>query len=93
MPSTTRTSRKTTLYLPGELLAAADKAARAGGFRSRNELVAEGIRRMVQQINRDAIDTAFAAAASDEDYQGQDKAIQREFEAADVEAFRLGEID
>ena len=95
MPNTiARTkSQKVTIYLPSDLLAAADKAVKTGGFRSRNELVAAGMRHMIRQINREAIDAEFAAAADDEEYQAEDSAITAEFEAADIEAYHMIDLD
>jgi len=86
-------SRQATLYLPEELLDAADNAVQTGRYRSRNELVAAGLRHMIKQLNREAIDAAIAAAADDEEYLAEQAQIMAEFETADAEAFRLAETE
>ncbi len=85
-----RTTR-TTVTLPTDLLTAADRAVRAGEARSRNELVANALRRELASIERAAIDAAFAGMADDQAYLGEAQAISDEFAPTDWEAYRLGE--
>ena len=82
---------RTTLTLPADLLEAADRAVRSGKARSRNEFVAEAIRRELAAQERAGIDAAFAAMADDAEYQAEALAIEAEFATAGEEALRLAE--
>ncbi len=82
---------RTTVTLPTDLLTAADLAVRAGEARSRNELVANALRRELASIERAAIDAAFAGMADDKAYLEEARVISDEFVQADWEAYRLGE--
>jgi metal-responsive CopG/Arc/MetJ family transcriptional regulator len=82
---------RTTLALPAELIAAADRAVRAGKARSRNELVSIALRRELQAMERAAIDAEFAGMATDASYQDEAETIMREFAQADREALDAGE--
>lgn len=80
---------RTTVVLPAELLAAADRAVREGKARSRNELLASALRRELAGRRRAEIDAAFAAMAEDAEYLAE--ALAEEFAVADWEALRAGE--
>ena len=84
---------RTTVALPAELLDAADRAVRSGKARSRNDLLAMGLRREIEAQERASIDAAFHEAAGDEDVQEEAQAIAREFALADWEALQLEESE
>ena len=79
---------RTRLTLPVELLEAADRAVRTGYARSRNELVARALRRELAALERAAIDAAFATLGDDPDHVDEVRTLEREFAAADWQAFR-----
>lgn len=79
---------RTTLALPADLLAAVDRAVKAGKARSRNELVTMALERELAAQQRAAIDAAFAEMAQDPDYQAEANKISSEFASADWEAWR-----
>ena len=83
--------RATTVYLPADLLDAADRIVDEGGARTRNELIAAGLRHVVRQINREAIDRDFAGMATDSRYQEEARVICSEMAQAKWEAFQEGE--
>ncbi|HLQ34374.1 MAG TPA: ribbon-helix-helix protein, CopG family [Chloroflexota bacterium] len=82
---------RTTLTLPTDLLKEADRVVRQGGARSRNELLAEALRRELAVRERAEIDAAFAAMADDADYQAEVEQLSREFARSDWEAFQEAE--
>lgn len=82
---------RTTLALPADLLAAADRAVQAGKARSRNEFVANALRRELALQERSSIDAAFAGMAEDYDFQQEAIAIAEQFSPADWEALRISE--
>jgi metal-responsive CopG/Arc/MetJ family transcriptional regulator len=82
---------RTTLSLPADLLEAADQAVREGAAQSRNEFVALALRHELAAQERKQIDAAFASMAEDTDYLEETAAITEHFAAADWEAFNLGE--
>ena len=79
---------RTTLTLPVQLLEAANRAVRTGHARSRNELVARALRHELAALERAAIDTVFATLGDDPDHVDEVRILEREFAAADWEAFR-----
>ncbi|BAY42504.1 hypothetical protein SAMD00079811_00810 [Scytonema sp. HK-05] len=82
---------RTTLTLPSELLEATDKAVREGKAKSRNELVAQALRRELAALKRAEIDAALAEMANDPDYQAEVLKMEAEFASAQWEALQLGE--
>ncbi len=82
---------RTTVALPASLLDEVDSAVRKGLARSRNDLVRRALRRELALQERAAIDAAFAAMADDVEYHKESIEIEREFAAADAEAWRFGE--
>jgi len=82
---------RTTLTLPSELLEATDKAVREGKAKSRNELVAQALRRELAALKRAEIDAALAEMAKDPEYQAEVLKMEAEFASAQWEALQLGE--
>ena len=82
---------RTTVALPGDLLAAADNAVRKGKARNRNELLAIALQHELAAQERVEIDAAFAAMADDTAYKSEALAITDEFRQSDWEAFRSAE--
>lgn len=79
---------RTTLALPDDLLASIDRAVHEGKSRSRNAFVAEAVRQALAAIENAEIDAAFAAMATDDDYQREALRIAGEFEHASWEALQ-----
>jgi metal-responsive CopG/Arc/MetJ family transcriptional regulator len=80
---------RTTVALPADLVAAADRAVREGRASSRSALLATALRNELAALERAAVDAAFATMADDPVYQAEAAAIADEFAAADWEALRL----
>lgn len=85
--------RRTTVALPADLLAAADRAVQRGSAKSRADLLARALRRELAAQRRAAVDAAFDAMADDPAYQDEAVRIAEEFHVADREALRLGARD
>lgn len=77
---------RTTITLPVDLLAAADRIVREGKARSRNELVVAALRHEVAAQERAAIDAAFAALAGDEKFHAESVQLADEGVASGWEA-------
>ena len=75
----------TTLALPADLLAAVDKLVEEGRATSRDDLIANALRREVAEARRSALDAEFLAMAEDADYQSEARQILAEFARADWE--------
>lgn len=84
-----RKVKRFTVTLPDALLMAIDGAVRTGAARSRNAFVAGAVRQAIVAIESVEIDAAFAAMATDEDYQREALQIAGEFERASWEALQL----
>jgi metal-responsive CopG/Arc/MetJ family transcriptional regulator len=82
---------RTTLTLPSELLEATDKAVQQGKAKSRNEFVAQALRRELAALKRAEIDAALAEMAKDPEYQAEVLKMEAEFASAQWEALQLGE--
>jgi metal-responsive CopG/Arc/MetJ family transcriptional regulator len=82
---------RTTLTLPNELLEATDKAVEQGKAKSRNEFVAQALRRELAAQKRAEVDAVLAEMANDPDYQAEVLKIEAEFASAQWEALELGE--
>jgi len=78
---------RTTVALPEDLLTAIDRFVSEGRVVSRNELVVNGLRAHVQQLERDARDAEFQAMTDDPAYQAEARQILGEFADADREAW------
>ncbi|MGH2458434.1 MAG: CopG family ribbon-helix-helix protein [Chloroflexota bacterium] len=85
------TAVRTTVTLPSNLLDELDRAVKEGRSRSRNELIANAIRRELAAQKRSAIDAEFAKMADDEEYRTEAETITAEFATADWEASRQSE--
>ncbi len=83
-----KTTLRTTITLPRQLLDAVDQAVREGRAKSRNDLLATAIRHELGALQRAAIDAAFDEMANDLDYQEEARRITDEFARADWLAFR-----
>jgi metal-responsive CopG/Arc/MetJ family transcriptional regulator len=82
---------RTTLTIPRELLEATDKAVLEGKAKSRNDFVAQALRRELALQKRSEIDAALAEMANDPDYQAEVLKLELEFATAQWEALQLGE--
>jgi Arc/MetJ-type ribon-helix-helix transcriptional regulator len=84
-------SRRTTIALPSDLLDDIDQLVGEGKVRSRNQLIAQAIRRELAARKRAAIDASFQGMADDEDHRKESETLDREFATAGWEAFRQAE--
>jgi metal-responsive CopG/Arc/MetJ family transcriptional regulator len=82
---------RTTITLPAELLAAADKAVSQGKAKNRNEFVAQALIHELEALRRAEIDAALAEMAQDPEYQAQVLQMEAEFAVASWEALPLEE--
>jgi len=82
---------RTTLTIPRELLEATDKAVMEGKAKSRNDFVAQALRRELALQKRSEIDAALAEMANDPDYHAEVLKLELEFATAQWEALQLGE--
>jgi len=80
-------SRRTTVALPGDLLAAVDRLVRTGSAPNRNQFIAIAVETELRRRERAAIDSEFALMAADPDYQAEAAEIMRGFEASDRETW------
>ena len=86
-----------TVEIPPDLLAAADRAVRAGHARTREDLVVVALRHELDALTRDRqarraeIDAEFAHMAEDAHSQAEALQLDREFSEASWEAFRASE--
>lgn len=84
---------RTTVAIPVDLLRYMDEAVRAGHSVSRNQFLAVAIRKELERMQREAIDTEFEGMADDELYQNESSRISTEYAQADWEALRVAESD
>lgn len=82
---------RTTLTISRELLEATDKAVLEGKAKSRNDFVAQALRRELALQKRSEVDAALAEMANDPDYQAEVLKLEVEFATAQWEALQLGE--
>ncbi|MBF2003973.1 MAG: CopG family transcriptional regulator [Chlorogloeopsis fritschii C42_A2020_084] len=82
---------RTTITLPAELLAAADKAVSQGKAKNRNEFVAQALIHELEALRRAEIDAALAEMAQNPEYQAQVLQMEAEFAVASWEALQLEE--
>lgn len=83
-------NRRISVTLPTELLRQIDRAVREGYARSRNKFVTNALRRALAELERAAIDAAFAGMAEDADYQAEAQDIASAFDRASWEAIQYG---
>jgi Arc/MetJ-type ribon-helix-helix transcriptional regulator len=74
---------RTTVALPADPLTAIDRFVSEGRVVSRNELVVDGLRAHVQQLERAARDAEFQAMTDAAAYQAEARQILGEFAGAD----------
>lgn len=84
-------SARTTITLPKDLLEAVDRAVSAGLARSRNDLVAEVLRRLLAEEQRVAIDATFSGMDDDTMYLDESSALERGFDQSSWEVLRRAE--
>ena len=82
---------RTTVDLPPALLARAQHFVDEDVVRSRNALIIAALEYFLDHLERQAIDTQFAAMADDEDYRRLNLTLVEEFAASDWEALELDE--
>ena len=82
---------RTTLTISRELLEATDKAVLEGKAKSRNDFVAQALRRELALQKRSEVDAALAEMANDPDYQAEVLNLEVEFATAQWEALQLEE--
>jgi len=83
--------RRTTIALPRGLLEAADRAVDAGVAESRNDLLAEALRRFLAELRRAAIDAAFDGMAGDTDYLAEAELLEEGLDQASWETLQAAE--
>ena len=79
---------RTTVALPADLIAEADRAVSEGRAVSRDELFATALRRELAARDRASIDAAFAALAGDEAFHEESRLLAEEAVASGWEALR-----
>ena len=84
-------SLRTTIALPADLLVEMDRLVEEGKVRSRNQLIAQAIRRELAIRERAAIDASFEGMAEDEDHRKETEILEREFALPSWEAFQRSE--
>ena len=79
---------RTTVTLPDQLLKAVDQAVEAGKAKSRNELIANALRRELAALRRLEIDSAFQEMSADQQYRDESLNLSEEFAEADSETLK-----
>ncbi len=79
---------RTTVTLPDQLLKAVDQAVAAGKAKSRNELIANALRRELAALRRLEIDSAFQEMSADQEYRDEALNLSEEFAEADSETLK-----
>ena len=79
---------RTTVTLPDQLLKAVDQAVAAGKAKSRNELIANALRRELAALRRLEIDSAFQEMSADQQYRDESLNLSEEFAEADSETLK-----
>jgi Arc/MetJ-type ribon-helix-helix transcriptional regulator len=77
---------RTTISIPAELLEIVDGITSAGIVRSRNEFVAQALRREIEWQKRQEIDAALAEMAQDPKYHSTVRQMESEFAGASWDA-------
>lgn len=86
-------SSRTTIALPEELLRGVDAVVKAGRTATRNEFFAAAVRRELERLRREAVDSEFEAMANDPVYQREAVEISEEYAISDWQALRVAERD
>ena len=79
---------RTTVTLPDQLLKAVDQAVEAGKAKSRNELIANALRRELAALRRLEIDSAFQEMSADQEYRDESLNLSEEFAESDSETLK-----
>ena len=79
---------RTTVTLPAELLAKADRVIKEGKIDSRNKLFATALKKEIAAIECAEIDLALAEMAQDPEYQKEVMQMEAEFASASWEAWQ-----
>ena len=87
-----KSTTRTTLTLPSELLQATDEIVKAGKAKSRNQFIAQAIAKELAHQQRMEIDSALIEMTQDADYQKEVLQMDAEFSRASWEALE-GEED
>ena len=82
---------RTTVTLPAELLAQADRIIKEGKVDSRNNLFTRALKNEIAAIERAEIDSALAEMAQDPEYQQEVMLMEAEFASASWEAWQTEE--
>lgn len=82
---------RTTISLPAELLAEADRIIKEGIVDSRNNLFTRALEKEIAAIERAKIDSALAEMAQDSEYQKEVMLMEAEFASASWEAWQTEE--
>ncbi|MEO8541131.1 MAG: ribbon-helix-helix domain-containing protein [bacterium] len=87
--SSSRRVRRITIGLREDLVEALDGQVAAGVAVNRTELISDAIAREVKRLRNAAIDAEILALANDPEYQRLDEQLEKEFAAADAEAWAM----
>ena len=79
---------RTTVTLPDQLLKAVDQAVAAGKAKSRNELIANALRRELAALRRLEIDSAFQEMSADQESRDESLNLSEEFAESDSETLK-----
>ena len=82
---------RTTITLPAELLAKADRIIKEGKIDSRNKLFATALKKEIAAIERTEIDIALAEMTQGPEYQKEVMQMEAEFASASWEAWQIEE--
>ena len=80
---------RTTIALPGDLIAGVDSEVREGNAVSRNDFIREAVAQELWRREQAAIDEAIWQAVTDPEYIAEAEQIMKEFESADSETARM----
>jgi metal-responsive CopG/Arc/MetJ family transcriptional regulator len=78
---------RTTIALPGDLLAAVDQLVHTGSAPNRNQFITLAVETELRRREHARIDAEFALMAADPDYQAEAARIMRDFDASDRETW------
>ncbi|MGB5772401.1 MAG: ribbon-helix-helix domain-containing protein [Crocosphaera sp.] len=73
---------RTTITLPKSLLEATDQRVKEGKAKNRNDFIALAVKKELEQLKRQEIDTALGEMAQDPEYQAQVLQMEGEFATA-----------
>ena len=79
------------ITLPRKVLNLVDQVVKDGKAKSRTQFVASALEHELYELERAAVDAAFAGMSNDKDYQEEVRQIMEDFADSDWESFRMGE--